>query len=748
MTKRTEKSPQIERALPAAAKALYQRGILGVLLLSLAIVTLIGLPQEESGFLIDWWSGLLQRLLGWGSYVVTLLLAALGVMILIGKMPVRDQVPWRIVIGVEIIFLALLSLTHILVGGPDLWQAAADGRGGGYVGAVFGGILYDFVGKGFGVVVSSAVLVWGAIMASGLGLEEWADRLEAWAYQAQAKVAHLLMGARERAAQPAAPAEAQPAGEPAAGTRTPRRARTVAGAHTVAGARTEAAAQPASRPAAATAERKRRYKVSLPPLGLLDRPTEVSVDEADVQHKKRIIEVTLSQFGVPAEVVEINRGPMVTQFGVEPGYVTQTDGSGQERTHRVRVSRIASLSNDLALALSAAPIRIEAPIPGRSLVGVEVPNSRVSVVSLRKVMEASSYDQYKSNLTLPLGEGVAGKPVLADLAKMPHLLIAGATGSGKSVCINALATSLIFQNSPLTLRLVMIDPKRVEMRHFDPLPHLYGKVESEAERIVAVLHWLVNEMQERYRRFAQVGARHIDDYNARWRVGSSEYLPRVVTMIDELADLMFFAPEEAEKSICRLAQMARATGMHLVLATQRPSVDVVTGLIKANFPARIGFGVSSSTDSRVILDTVGAESLLGKGDMLYMSPESSQLVRVQGSYVSPGEVKRAIRYWLDWVRREQWEKGAPPWEDMIEREELTTGDDLIERAIEIVREQGSASASMLQRRMHIGYPRAARLIDDLEQLGIVGPPLSGGRPRELLDSSFETEASTGQSAGG
>jgi S-DNA-T family DNA segregation ATPase FtsK/SpoIIIE len=714
----------------ALIKALYQRGILGVLLLVLGIVTFVGLLQESSGLLIDWWSALLQRLLGWGSYVVTLLVTAVGALVLSGKMPKREQVPWHVVVGAEIIFFAALSLTHMFAPGADPWQTAQAGDGGGLVGAVFSGVLRDVLGRGFGAVVLGLVVLWGAITASGLSFEEWADRIEVWALGMQAKVARLLAGERTGTA------EAGEAPQP------------VAQAAAVQPTTAQQAAQPV--PAAAGAshvQRNRRYNVNLPPLGLLDRPAQQDVDEADVQHKKRVIEVTLAQFGIPSEVIEINRGPAVTQFGVEPGYVTQTDASGQERAHRVRVARIASLNNDLALALAAAPIRIEAPIPGRSLVGIEVPNSRVSVVSLRKVMEASSYDQYKSNLTLPLGEGVAGTPVIADLAKMPHLLIAGTTGSGKSVCINALATSLIFQNSPLTLRLVMIDPKRVEMRHYDPLPHLYGKVESDAERIVSVLHWLVNEMQERYRKFAQAGARHIDEYNARWRVGSSEYMPRIVTFIDELADLMFFAPEEVEKSICRLAQMARATGMHLVVATQRPSVDVVTGLIKANFPARIGFTCSSSTDSRVILDTVGAETLLGKGDLLFMSPDSSQLVRAQGSSVSPTEIKRAIRYWLDWARREEWEKGPAPWEDVIEREEATTGDDLVERAIEIVREQGSASASMLQRRMHIGYPRAARLIDDLEQLGIVGPQLSGGRPRELLDLPFEAETSAEQDAG-
>jgi S-DNA-T family DNA segregation ATPase FtsK/SpoIIIE len=363
-------------------------------------------------------------------------------------------------------------------------------------------------------------------------------------------------------------------------------------------------------------------------------------------------------------------------------------------------------------------------------------------------MALAKFGKLKSDLMLGLGEGVAGTPVVADLAKMPHLLIAGATGSGKSVCLNAITTSLLFQNSPLTLRLVMIDPKRVEFMRYDSLPHLCGQVESDAERVVGVLHWLVNEMQERYQKFSKIGARHLEDYNRHWQVGSSEYLPRIVTVIDELADLMVFAPDEVEKSICRLAQMARATGMHLVLSTQRPSVDVVTGLIKANFPARIAFAVSSGTDSRVILDAVGAETLLGKGDMLYMSPDSSQLVRAQGCYVSDGEIGRVVDYWHDWADREEWEQGPVPWDRLILQESMLQSDDLIQRAIAIVRMEGSASASLLQRRMHIGYPRAARMIDELEELGIVGPAQSGGRPREILDlPSFETEVPTGESSG-
>jgi S-DNA-T family DNA segregation ATPase FtsK/SpoIIIE len=729
MTKKTEAGKTEQRRvqivlpdLKTWTENLYQRGILGILVISTAIITFVGLVQESSGFLVDWWSDLLLRVFGWGSYAVTLAVVGLGVLILIRKLPSRAQVPWHIIIGAEIVFLALLSLIHLVVAGADPWLAAENGSAGGYIGAVFSGVLSEFLGPLMAGLILSAVLIWGIVMISGLTFEEWTERAEAWVYRARTKLGYVLMGKAEEA--PSAHVEADPKmPEPVA--QAPE---------------TTAAVAPQE---PTKSRRPRKYQITLPSLRLLNAPTTTEANEADIQHKKRTIEVTLAQFGVPAEVVEINRGPMVTQFGVEPGYTPYRAQNGEEKSRKVRVSTIASLNNDLALALSAAPIRIETPIPGRSLVGIEVPNTQVSVVPLRKVMASARFEKRKTNLMLALGEGVAGKPVVADLAKMPHLLIAGATGSGKSVCINALATCLLFQNSPLTLRMVLIDPKRVELTHYNALPHLYGKVESDVERIVGVLHWLVNEMQERYQKLAKVGARHIDDYNRHWKVGSSEYLPRIVTMIDELADLMAFAPEEAEKSICRLAQMARATGMHLVMATQRPSVDVVTGLIKANFPARIGFMVSSGMDSRVILDAVGADTLLGKGDMLYMSPEASHLVRAQGCWVSDVEIDRVVNYWQEWAAEEEWESGPVPWDRLILRENMLAGDDLLQKAIAIVRMQGNASASMLQRRMHIGYPRAARLIDELEQLGIVGPPETGGRSRKVLHiPEFETPTSS------
>ncbi len=723
MSKRKAPTKKQRRALPGMGTwlhTMYRWGILGVVLVALAAVTMIGLLRpDKSGLLVRWWSRILRQTFGLGSYVVTAAVGGVGCLLLSGRMPERERVPWQAVVGAEVAFLAALALLHLLLPFADPWAAAHAGEGGGYVGAVFGTILYDLLGMLPAVALLGGVLLWGMAMAAGKDLAAWLnERGKRW-----------LTRLRSASAGGKAGVSARPAGQPDVAPPTSHRP-------------TRTASPPVrkARPAPTTGRpRRHRRRVALPPIELLNPPDDASYDVADIERKAQIIEETLASFDVPARVVEINRGPMVTQFGVEPGYITRRGHDGVEMERKVRVSKIASLSNDLALALAAAPIRIEAPVPGRSIVGIEVPNEQVAIVPLRKVMSSTAFRRRKSELTLALGEGVAGTPLVADLERMPHLLIAGATGSGKSVCINAIATCLLFQNSPLTMRVVIIDPKRVEMTRYNGLPHLYGHVESDVERVVGVLRWLVREMQDRYVKLAEVGARHLSDYNRRWHPGSSEYMPRIVVLIDELADLMFFAPEEVERSICRLAQMARATGIHLILATQRPSVDVVTGLIKANFPARIGFAVSSGVDSRVILDTVGAETLLGRGDMLYMSPEG-RLTRAQGSFVSEEEVERVVQYWRNWATAEEWTPGPSPWEPLTKPEEK---DALLQQAIEIVRRQGSASASMLQRRMRIGYPRAARLIDEMEQLGIVGPPEGGGRPRKVLDLETSVEHNEG-----
>jgi S-DNA-T family DNA segregation ATPase FtsK/SpoIIIE len=397
----------------------------------------------------------------------------------------------------------------------------------------------------------------------------------------------------------------------------------------------------------------------------------------------------------------------------------------------------------LALALSAQRLRIQAPVPGRSYIGIEVPNARTALVKLRPILESESFHRLKSQLGIALGRDVSGVPVAADLAKMPHLLIAGTTGSGKSVLISAITVCLAMNNSPDDLQMVMLDPKMVELVRFNGLPHLMGKVETELERITAVLRWVVAEMGRRYKELESLRARDIESYNRKVaRNPDKEKMPRIVVLIDELADLMMNAAEHTESTLVRLAQMARATGIHLVVATQRPSTDVVTGLIKANFPARISFAVASAVDSRVVLDGSGAEALLGKGDMLYLSPEAAAPLRSQGVMITDKEVENVIRHW-----RTNWEmedEPSAPWDVMIKNDAvLSDRDELVEDAIEEIKRSGKSSASHLQRALRIGYPRAARLVDELEDMGVLGPPSSGGKDREVLISMEDDSAGEG-----
>ena len=354
-----------------------------------------------------------------------------------------------------------------------------------------------------------------------------------------------------------------------------------------------------------------------------------------------LIEKTLAEFGIPAKVVGFRTGPTVTQFAVEPGYIDKSD----EDKQKVRVSQISSLQRDLALALSAERLRIEAPVPGKSYVGIEIPNPNAAQVQLRPLIESEEFSRVNSSLALTLGRDVSGRPVVADLATMPHLLIAGTTGSGKSVCITALTACLVMNNTPEDLKLAMIDPKRVELMRFNGMPHLMGNVETEIERILGVLRWATAEMDYRYKLLEKARARNIDSYNMKMKRQGKKTLPKIVVLIDELADLMISAPDQTEHTLVRLAQKARAIGIHLIVATQRPSTDVVTGLIKANFPTRISFTVASSIDSRVILDTGGAETLLGKGDMLFLHPEIGLPVRAQGVIVTDRDLNRVIRWW-------------------------------------------------------------------------------------------------------
>jgi S-DNA-T family DNA segregation ATPase FtsK/SpoIIIE len=429
----------------------------------------------------------------------------------------------------------------------------------------------------------------------------------------------------------------------------------------------------------------------------------------------------------------------VTQFAVQPGFIKKGSDEEDAQQMKVRVAQIASLEKDLALALSAERLRIEAPVPGKPYVGIEVPNARSSVVRMRPLLESEAFHKVGAPLAIALGRDVSGQPVVADLARMPHLLIAGATGSGKSVCITALAACLAMNNAPEDLRLVMIDSKMVELLRFNGLRHLYGKVETNVERILGVLRWVVLEMEHRYRLLEASHSRDLESYNRKQtRKADGQALPRIVVLIDELADLMMSAPDQTEHNLVRLAQMARATGIHLVVATQRPSTDVVTGLIKANFPARLAFAVASGVDSRVILDQSGAETLLGRGDLLFLNPEVGTPTRAQGALVTDMEVERIIAHWQKVI--EEPLEDTPPWEKLLNESGEGEEDGLVEQAISIVRQSQRASASLLQRRLRIGYPRAARLLDQLEEMGVVGASQGGGRERDVLQPAEDDDS--------
>lgn len=467
---------------------------------------------------------------------------------------------------------------------------------------------------------------------------------------------------------------------------------------------------------------KKSVPYTLPDIGLLNQ-IDVIVnkdDKKNIHAMAKKLESTLRNFGVEAKVVQVNKGPTVTRFELQPD-------------KGVKVSRIVNLSDDIALNLAASAIRIEAPIPGKAAVGIEIPNDTLAIVTLREMIEQESFKNSNQKLPFILGKDVSGNPIIGDISQMPHLLIAGATGSGKSVCINALILSLLYKFTPETVRLLLIDPKVVELNQYNGIPHLLIPVVTDARRANSALSWAVQEMTERYKNFAENGVKDILGYNDKFK---DNIMPYIVIIIDELADLMMVAPHDVEDSICRLAQMARAAGLHLIIATQRPSVDVITGIIKANIPSRIAFSVASQTDSRTILDLGGAEKLLGKGDMLYYPVGYNKPVRIQASFVSEKEVERVVSFIKNQVN--------PMYEDAVietisKSSEGTSNsnediDELFDDALKVIIENNQASISMLQRRLKIGYNRAARLIDDMEAKGIVGPH-EGSKPRQVLVNS-------------
>ena len=460
-----------------------------------------------------------------------------------------------------------------------------------------------------------------------------------------------------------------------------------------------------------------------PQIELLSDVESGKANRGDIKGNAATIEKTLESFGITARVVEVNQGPAVTQYALEVALGT-------------KLSKITSLERDLALALSAptGTIRIEAPIPGRNLVGIELPNISPEFVPLRRLMESDVMRDNHSKLAVSLGLDVSGKAIVTEIGRMPHVLIAGQTGSGKSVCINAFLATILFRASPSEVKLIMVDPKRVELTSYNGIPHLLSPVIVEPEKVISALKWILAEMDRRYKLFAQAGARNIDGYN---EMSGFQALPYIVLFIDELADIMLFSPVEVEDAITRIAQMSRATGIHMVLATQRPSVDVITGLIKANIPCRIAFAVASQVDSRVILDTQGAEKLLGRGDMLYLPPEQAKPIRIQGAFVSDKETNALVSFLKNQgVTPQYTEEVTSMPRAGVGASGIEGSDPFFEEAVRVVCQYERASASLLQRRLKIGYARAARIVDQLEAAGVVSPA-EGSKPRDVLIQNAE-----------
>jgi len=698
----------------------------GLLLSALGIVAALGLFSSRNSTILSMIQSLLLKGFGWGSYPLPLLLLGAGLLILLRKMEGAPKFSPEQIAGIALLYLAGLTSLQYFTFPVDFNASrtiATRGLGGGYAGAYLLAPLQSTFGSAGTAIAVFAVILLSLSLTMDIPVLDLFKWVPGFARSLKTLFQKLF------------PKREKPAHTPTAVAKIPtpilRRV-------------PEAQPSPSMEPSMFPEDAPELNWV-LPHIpDILNIGQDIEPNEEFDLHRAGIIEETLESFGAPGHVVEINRGPTITQFGVEPDFI---EVRNQKR--RVRVSKITGLADDLALALAARRIRMEAPVPGKGYIGIEVPNEEISLVALRDAIQSPSFKKLKTPLKFALGRDVSGEALAADLADMPHLLIAGTTGSGKSVCVNALISCFLLHNTPDDLRMIMVDPKRVELSGYDGIPHLLAPVVVDLERVVGVLQWVSREMDQRYHKFSQAGARHIIDYNKKLVKEGGKKLPYLLVIIDELADLMMLAPTETERAITRLAQLARATGIHLIISTQRPSTNVVTGLIKANFPARIAFATASGVDSRVILDQPGAETLLGRGDMLFQAPDAAAPVRLQGVFVSDTEIDKLVRYWrflaaqIKAPMASLSTSGEPDakmpsiplkqkemWDDMAEEQER---DPIWEEAVRLVRDADRASISMLQRRLRIGYTRSARLIEQMAAEGIIGPAKEGPQARQVLD---------------
>jgi len=707
-----------------------KKGITIVCLITFGVISFLSL-FDLAGIAGQYLNHLMQIVFGINRWYLPIIVIAIAYFLL---RPSKYKFRAANTLGFFVFLFSFGAMVHIFFHADDIMPAAKLGLGGGYVGAIPAYFLVKFLGFWASLVMALALSAISFFLLFDVSLEkisEQTNTLQRWLEKIKTifgeRKLRRVESRRERFNKDAeiaeeivqAPEFTQRIVEvDQAGSQKPK---------AIEEEPEEFGETPKEEAEVAVPVAKRRLpKVDLP-LDLLDGKTTVP-NGGDIKNNKTVIQKTLENFGIPAEMGEAQVGPTVTQYTLKPA-----DG--------IKLSRITSLGDNLALALAAHPIRIEAPIPGRSLVGVEIPNQATAIVPLKEILASDNFRTRKGNLAIALGKDVMGKPWFVELDRMPHMLIAGSTGSGKSVCINSIIVSLLYQNGPEDLKFIMVDPKRVELPVYNGIPHLLTPVITDVKKTINALRWCITEMEKRFDILSQAGKRNIQSYND----SRIEKMPYIVVLIDELADLMAAAGPEVEAAIVRLSQMSRAVGIHLVLATQRPSVDVITGLIKANVTARIAFSVASLVDSRTILDMAGAEKLLGRGDMLFVTAEISKPKRLQGAFSSDDEIKRVIDYLK--------ERSQPDYvEEVVERLSSPTGfdgagsgfandggdngDPLLAEAKDVIVRAKKASASLLQRRLRIGYARAARILDLLEEQGVIGPG-DGAKPRDVLISSSD-----------
>ncbi len=697
-----------------------------IVLIALGALSLISLLLRETGFLGRALQDVLRLLFGVGAYLIPLVCWTMASIMLLGAK--RFSMP-SVIAGALLVFLSVISWSaHPFPGTNNWFEPNTLKAGGGYLGSAIGFMLNQALGSGTPIVIAAMFII-GLILIVDVPLVDliryaW----HAWTIGSNASrkgaVAVGKAGAAIADKVKTIPRDRAIVGFPIDNDDDePPKDRKADIIHRAFSKQKAEEDQADTNQASHPQGTLPNGDYNLPPITLLKEPLPPPKRiQAEINSKIEVLERTLDEFGIGANVSEIAHGPTVTRYEIQlaPG---------------IKVSKIVSLADNLAMALAAIDVRVEAPIPGKSAIGVEVPNDNPAIVTLRECIDSPSFWNAPSRLTIVLGKDVSNTTRYADLTKMPHLLIGGATNSGKSVGLSTIISSLIYRNTPKDLRMVLIDPKRVELSLFEGIPHLMCPVVKSAKVVPGILRSVVKEMDKRYDTLARAGARNIDSFNE--KVSDNEKLPYIVVVIDELADLMMQSAAEVETTICRIAQLARATGIHLIIATQRPSVDVITGTIKANISSRIAFAVASQVDSRTILDMSGADRLIGRGDMLFMPIDAAKPLRIQGCYVSDTEINALVEFWK--------EQETPVYtltatetnnerEDVVDEEE----DEIYPQAIRLVVSNGQASTSMLQRRFRIGYGRAARLLDIMERRGIVGP-LDGPRPREILISRMEAE---------